>query len=155
MPLQKRYFHQLALITAVMTGAYLVSNIIYSASNSTKYRFFWLTSSVPEKNDYAMFKYPDNDYLTSRDVTDPFTKRIGCVGHDSLELRNNIYYCNGKFLGIQLKKDSEGKNLPLFVYSGEIPEGKVFMVGDNPRSGDSRYFGLVDISSAKKVIPLW
>lgn len=155
MTLRKRFLHQGILISAVLLGAYLSNNIMYSSTNSTKYKVFWKTASVPGKDDYATFSYLESEYLSSRKVSDPFTKRLGCISPDILELRNDIYYCNGKYLGMQLKKDSDGNELPLFTFNGAIPEGMAFMVGDNPRSGDSRYFGLVDIYSAKKVIPLW
>lgn len=155
MTLKNRLIRQATLIAAVLTGFYISNHIMYSSTTSIKYKFFWLTSTAPGKDDYATFKYPESDYLIKRNVNEPFTKRVGCIASDTLEIRNSIYYCNGKYLGIQLKVDSVGNELPLFSFNGTIPEGKAFMVGDNPRSGDSRYFGLIDVNKAKKVLPLW
>ena len=39
-----------------------------------------------------------------------------------------------------------------FVFNGIVPESHAFMVGDHPRSLDSRYFGLVPLETAQRVL---
>lgn len=144
-----------AIAGLALIGTFISSNLEVSVSNSVDKRVFWKTSSIPKRGDYGTFRYPANEYLESRGVDEPFTKVVACAEGDLLEYMNQNFYCNGKYLGTQLEADSEGTPLPKFEFTGVIPENKAFMLGHNPYSGDSRYLGLVDIRTVRKVIPLW
>jgi type IV secretory pathway protease TraF len=59
-------------------------------------------------------------------------------------------------LGKALEQDSKGQTLPRFRYSGTVPAGSFFMVGANPRSFDSKYFGFIHVDEILyKALPLW
>jgi len=95
-------------------------------------------SSEVERGDVVVFPYPVNP-----DVN--FIKRVIGVGGDTIELIGENIYINGK-----LEKE-EFVFLDDSIYTVamdnkiEIPEGKLFVMGDNRRnSKDSRYWGFVD-----------
>ncbi|MNF08598.1 Peptidase S26 [compost metagenome] len=51
-------------------------------------------------------------------------------------------------------RDTNGKSLPEFTYTGTVPEGQAFAVGDTANSYDSRYWGFIRMSDTEKLIPL-
>jgi type IV secretory pathway protease TraF len=75
-------------------------------------------------------------------------KRIGCLPGDRLVNKGPKYYCNDAYLG-QCKK---GKNIEPFQFSGTVPPGMVFLVGDRDKSYDSRYFGFKQITDIETVL---
>jgi type IV secretory pathway protease TraF len=75
-------------------------------------------------------------------------KRIGCMPGERLVSDDGRYYCNDDFLG-QAQMDA---TLPPFVYTGIIPPGQVFLIGDKETSYDSRYFGLKPLDDIETVL---
>lgn len=71
-------------------------------------------------------------------------KKVVCESGNLLETRGKDFYCNGSYLVTALEKDSKGDSLEQFHFNGEIPKDKLFIVGENLKSYDSRYFGLID-----------
>ena len=71
-------------------------------------------------------------------------KKVGCIEGQNLIVDTNFAYsCNGKPLGTGRSVDSMGRPLNRFTFNGPVPTGKLFMIGDSPRSYDSRYYGFV------------
>ena len=67
-----------------------------------------------------------------------------------LALKEVIYYVEN---GV---KDSKGNDLPIFKYQGLIPEQQYFMIGTNPRSYDSKYYGFINYGVfIAKAYPIW
>lgn len=100
----------------------------------------------PRKGDIIVFKYPEDP---SRD----FIKRVIGVEGDRIESRNKTVYVNGSELvepyaqhvDNESKPDQRDNFGPV-----TIPEGKVFVMGDNrDQSYDSRFWGFVDVSDIK------
>jgi conjugal transfer pilin signal peptidase TrbI len=135
---------------AITLGLWLPAKIDVVVSRSLSHRIFFL-GKVPPRivvGDYLVFKY-------NRSLMDPFikkalirqdllTKKVGCMGGETLRVApGRIFSCNGRPLGMALKMDSKGKALPLFDYNGVVPKGSYFMIGSDPRSFDSKYFGFV------------
>lgn len=137
-----------------LLGATLSSHISYSSTSSTDARFFFVYSGSVSKGNYAEFHY-DHSYISSKNVTKPFIKRAACVEGDRLEFHENKFWCNNKYIASPLDLDSNGDELPRFFFRGVVPSGKAFMLGDSTLSGDSRYFGFIDLASARRAIPLW
>jgi conjugal transfer pilin signal peptidase TrbI len=83
----------------------------------------------------------DTRYFKKGDLFIKYTK---CLPGDKLEVKGLKYYCNGKYFATAQKTDSKGRPVKHFVYSGIVPDGKVFMYAPHPRSYDSRYWGFLD-----------
>ena len=109
----------------------------------------------PKKGDIIVFKFPG-------DPSKDFIKRVVGVGGDTVEIREKKVYVNGKPEGNvhaihsdptvfddphlyppeMLKRDNMA---PL-----KVPEGKLFVMGDNrDESNDSRFWGLVNVSAVR------
>jgi signal peptidase I len=104
---------------------------------------------APKRGDIIVFKYPEDP---NRD----FIKRVIAIGGDEVESRDKIVYVNRKPLtepyiqhvDIAIKPRSMEKRDnfgPVMV-----PEGSVFVMGDNrDQSYDSRFWGFVDSKQIK------
>ena len=72
-----------------------------------------------------------------------FAKRfVGCPG-DFLRTEGREFFINGERVGTASETDSAGEPVGSFEFFGPIPEGSWFVLGDGPRSYDSRYWGVV------------
>lgn len=80
-------------------------------------------------------------------------KRLGCQAGQQLTTVTNQqqchYLCDGD--PVTTAHDHPEHH---FVFNGIVPESHAFMVGDHPRSLDSRYFGLVPLDTAQRVLTM-
>ncbi len=56
-------------------------------------------------------------------------KKVSCVTGEKLETRSREYYCDGEYLGMAKWYSLKGEPVDSFVYSGTVPEGKLFVTG--------------------------
>jgi signal peptidase I len=99
---------------------------------------------APERGDIIVFKYPNDE---SRD----FIKRIIAVGGDTVQVRDNRVWLNGKPLNEPYVRPGSLHDTPStycgYLYACEalrVPAGSYFVMGDNrDNSQDSRYWGFV------------
>lgn len=153
----------LVLVAAFTAGSWLPERIIVATSDSLDHRIFFKVPVDPEKieaGDHLLFRLQGEEFKThiSKGLkpNDVLIKKVGCVPGEILKIRNDAFYCGEKNLGTILKKDSKGKELPVFSFTGPIPADHYFMMGTNPRSFDSRYFGLIHANDfIWKAIPIW
>lgn len=149
------------VLAAVLIGSWLPGRIIISTSPSLAHRVFFLTHATNsiKNGDYLVFGLSDTNFIRKglHPENDHLVKQVGCCHGDTLSTDNESnYFCGPKLLGTALKTDSTGRPLPHFDYSGPVPENSYFMVGENPRSFDSKYFGFIHAKDILyKAIPLW
>lgn len=106
----------------------------------------------PQRGDIVVFKFP-------KDPSKDFIKRVIAVGGDTIMIRDKRVYVNGE----QQKEDyavyTDNRILPSNGVYGttrdnlapvKVPEGKLFVMGDNrDESNDSRFWQFADVSAVK------
>lgn len=108
-----------------------------------------LFSRAPQRGDIIVFKYPKDE---SRD----FIKRVVATPGDKVEIKNQRVYINDHLLEEPYAVHKKPPLPPPYSYPRdsygpvEIPDNKLFMMGDNrENSQDSRFWGLLDINKVK------
>jgi len=71
-------------------------------------------------------------------------KRVVCAPGELLQEDGRDFRCGGWFVGRARELSRDGRPAPLFRFSGVIPEGRYFVMGDGADSYDSRDFGCVE-----------
>ncbi len=106
----------------------------------TKYKLF--TSKV-SRNDVVVFPYPENPEID-------FIKRVIAVGGDEIQIIGETVFINGKQEEGEYIYYDDSRLTPPERIRTFVPEGKLWVMGDNRRnSKDSRYWGFVDESTVK------
>lgn len=154
----------IVVLAALLVGAWLPERIIISTSPSLQYRVFFLTKTKINKKfetgDYLVFRHKDTTFIHKGldQENDRLVKKVGCSPGEILtkDTAKNEYFCEQTSLGTAMTTDSKGRTLPSFQFTGPIPESSYFVVGSNPRSFDSKYFGFVHADEILyKALPLW
>lgn len=136
---------------------WLLGHLCITSTRSLNSRVFLIEKpskaerSRLQRGDYVRF---DHVHPWSDDPAKPSSilKMVGCGPGDSLSVSGlNAYFCNGEFLGVALTEDSEGNPLPQFVFTGIVQPDSLFVVGHDPRSYDSKYFGFVKLSEVTEI----
>jgi type IV secretory pathway protease TraF len=151
----------IVFLAFILVGAWLPGRITVATSGSLDHRVFFLLPAPAkvELDDYLVFRHQDLSQVQTglRADHDQMIKRVGCLPGDHLiKDAANRFFCNGRPLGQALEVDSKGRPLPLFSFNGQVPAGKLFMIGSHPRSYDSKYFGFIDAHAiSHQALPLW
>ena len=88
----------------------------------------------PKRGEIVVFRFPKDE---SRD----FIKRVIAVGGDTIEMKDGQVFVNGQALKEDYiyKNDPKGKNISSYRKT-IVPEGTIFVLGDNRNnSEDSRF----------------
>ena len=167
---EKRLFRRLSrgektwaivVLAALLTGAWLPERIIVSTSPSLAHRIFFLTKTKAaiKNGDYLVFIHKDTSFVRKGldQDNDRLLKKVGCSPGEMLSVNTKkTFFCGSRKLGTALKVDSKGRSLPFFDFTGVVPDNSYFMVGTNPRSFDSRYFGFIHADEILyKALPIW
>jgi len=154
----------LVLLTGLIAGLVLPQRIIIATSDSLDHRIFFkvpVDTARIKHGDFLLFQLQQGGHtpfirkgLKENNV---LIKEVGCIPADTLTRdTDGVFFCNQTRLGKALTKDSKGNVLPVFNFNGPVPQASYFMIGTNPRSFDSRYFGLIhDDAFLSKALPLW
>ncbi len=154
----------LVMLAGILIGVSLPSRIIIATSDSLDHRIFFKVPLDPAKiqlGDYLLFTLGAQEgkpYIRrGLKETNILIKKVGCIpGKILTKDAGGVFYCQQNKLGKALEKDSKGNELPVFNFIGPIPLDSYFMMGTNPRSFDSRYFGLIHGNEfISKALPIW
>ena len=154
----------LVLLAGLIAGLVLPQRIIVATSDSLNHRIFFkvpMDTSRIEHGDYLLFQLQGEEHIPfihkGLKENNILIKEVACIPGDFLTKDDEgVIFCEQTRLGKALKIDSKGNALPIFDFSGPIPKGSYFMMGTNPRSFDSRYFGLIhDDAFLSKALPIW
>ena len=129
----------------------LVSKLAYGG-------VFGLQPSKPARGDVIIFTFPN-------DPTKDYIKRVLAVEGDTVEIKNSLVLLNGKAVSRvmepNLYEEDLGDKHYYVQWKGaapearamshvKVPEGQVFVLGDNRAKGqDSRSFGFLPLSNIK------
>ena len=127
----------------------VVSPYATLAVNYTKslhYRLFVVVKHPPatlKNGDFVYLKFPGHTFFSPEDL---FMKVVRGVPGDELITKGREIYLNGAIIARAKEKSRLGDPLSPLHFSGKIPEGKLFLLGEQNDSYDSRYedIGLVD-----------
>lgn len=145
-----------SLLLAGFAGSFLPGRISVTLTPSVKHRVWWLSqdTSYVRHGQYVLFHLPSSSLdgmsapetvITGQDIR--VIKRVGCDEGEELKRKGRDFYCGEEYLGQAKERSQQGEPLTPSQFSGKIPSGKTFLVGDHPDSFDSRYFGLVEKSN--------
>ncbi len=103
----------------------------------------------PRRGEVIVFKYPE-------DPSKDFIKRVVAIGGDTLEIRDKVVYVNGERQDGDYYVHVDPMVFPRQVQPRDnlgpltVPEGKLFVMGDNrDQSNDSRFWGFVNVSAVR------
>lgn len=112
----------------------------------TSYKLFadhTLFQQTPDRNDIIVFKFPQDE---KRD----FIKRVIALPGELIQVRRQKVYIDGRLMAEPFTRHNEPPGD--FLYPRDdlgpfrIPEGHVFVMGDNrENSMDSRFWGVLDL----------
>jgi len=151
----------IVVLAALLVGSWLPARISISTSPSLPHRIFFLSKNKADirTGDYLVFNHSDTSFTKNglQPANDQMIKQVGCSPGENLSQDgDNKYFCNEQYLGTALAADSTGRKLPIFHFSGPVPQNSYFMVGAKPRSFDSKYFGFVHAEEILyTALPLW
>lgn len=143
----------------------MIFNLGVNVSTSMPLGVYQFTSSTPHSGDYVVLNLSENNPYASiirdrkylNDNRDTLIKRLAAVEGDVISLTDGGVAVNGikqPCSDIRLK-DQQGNNLPIFLKPGPVPSGKALVLSLNPNGFDGRYFGLLDMDSLQRVIPVF
>ena len=142
----------LAAVSALVFGLLLPERIVVAVSPSLDHRVFVLTGFTPDrigKEDYVVFTVR-SPYIKNGKPS-RLLKKVSCIAGQRLETRAGQYYCDGEYLGTAKRYSLKGEPVDSFVYSGTVPEGKLFVTGRHVDSFDSRYLGFIERSTVEGI----
>ena len=157
MTIWKKYKIFIVIILIVIAGAAVPNYFAVTTTPSLNKRIFFIIKSKQigklKTGDYVMFSLlkskPESDLppklvrMIKDDGEDSEIKKIGCAAGEELKNIGNEFYCKNKLIAKAKEYSLGGERLKKFEFSGKIPKGNMFLVGDHVDSYDSRYFGFI------------
>jgi len=134
-----------SMMDTLLIGDYILVNKFLFGAEVPFTDFHLPGLRTPARGDIIVFKYPNDE---SRD----FIKRIIAVGGDTIQVKDNQVYLNGKLQDEAYVRPGSFRDTGVSTHCGylygceplRVPEGSYFVMGDNrDNSQDSRYWGFV------------
>lgn len=169
--MRKNYFYSIIKVSkvviilfslAILIESYIVGLTIVSGEsmmNTIKDNDRILVNKIsylfekPLRGDVVIFNPP----IEGREH-ELFIKRVVAVAGDYFEIKDNALYINGTAVSENYINNNKSSNKVFKFLKGRVPEGYVFLLGDNrDNSNDSRVFGFVPIENikGKAITKLW
>ncbi len=139
------------LIVLVALVWWTMDHLVVVRGESIRYRLALIVGGEAHKGDYVNLRVA-HPIISATGEEVLLTKLVACVAGETLRFDGTQFWCGDVLLGAVIAKTWDGKPLTPFVWNGPIPEGKAFVMGEHPRSFDSRYFGLVE---TQRLTPVW
>jgi conjugal transfer pilin signal peptidase TrbI len=149
---KKQWMIVLSCIVAGYFAGKIPGHITISKTNSVKPSVFWTLSPDLQKVRKGHYVRAVADIELPNFKCNPcsIVKRVGCLAGDYLNEKDGSFFCNGELIA---KAQGDMKH---FLFNGTVPSGKYFLIGDHPRSYDSRYFGFIEKGAIDaRLIPLF
>ena len=160
----------LCCVAVVLTVAFSVGYRV-NMTRSEPVGLYRLVPEAPTRGDLAAFCLsPENaytalsaerNYLGTSSLCPsgqkPLLKEVAGLAGDSVTVHSSLIQVNDTLFTLTSRtRDSQERELPRNLRSGVIPEGKALLLSTHHKNSfDSRYFGLVDASTLRKVIPIF
>jgi signal peptidase I len=137
--------------TLKISDQILVSKISFGlrAIGFTNTIFRWAS---PKRADVVVFMRPDDPATSEDDSEINLIKRVVALAGETVEVKNSQVFINGTALDEPYARWSEGGRPDGNFGPMKVPEGKIFLLGDNrDESKDSRYWSdpFIDIDRVK------
>jgi len=147
---------KVAVLVVVFLASYSVfyalgSRLVWAASESVEPTVFWKTNQKPVVHEYVWF--PCNHPKLTRPIKSCI-KVLRCNEGQLLKTVEAKYWCDDEVLGEARITDMKGFPLKQYRFSGSIPDGKAFVMGESHNSFDSRYLGLIETSKMTRLSPI-
>lgn len=71
------------------------------------------------------------------------TKKVACMEGQHISMEEEGVYCDGVKVAENNEDEMNAHNFKMKLMSEKIPSGKIYVVGENRKSVDSRVFGYV------------
>lgn len=143
----------LVIAASAWAGAFAPSKIMVTTTPSLSNRVFYKKAigprDLPKKGDFVIV-HTRSKYIGDGEPFD-MTKRVACVPSEYLHVKGRRYFCDGEYLGEAKERSLKGEPLENFVFSGKVPGGRLFLMGDGRDSFDSRYLGFVKVDDVKAI----
>lgn len=130
----------------------LSTHLVWNITDSVNHRLGYLADGTPRKGDYVRFEFNHPLILGNSKVI--LTKRIVCESGDIVRTEGVNVFCNERMVAKGLERTASGEPLTVYQFAGEIPTGKVLLLGDSDDSFDGRYWGLIDRNNLTRVVPI-
>lgn len=111
---------------------------------------------LPQRGDIIVFDEPIDPAFGANGI--PLVKRVVALTGETIDLRDGAVFVNGSRVEIAEASGPTVPNLPTVAYPYTVPDGHVFVLGDNRTlSSDSRTFGPVPLRNivGKVILRFW
>ena len=133
---------------------------LYKIESTPPARGYLAAFCLSPENAYAALS-AERNYLGTSSLCPsgqkPLLKEVAGLAGDSVTVHSSLIQVNDTLFTLTSRtRDSQERELPRNLRSGVIPEGKALLLSTHHKNSfDSRYFGLVDASTLRKVIPIF
>lgn len=144
----------IALIISILIENYVIGltivsgeSMLYTIKNNDRVlinKICYIYNN-PKRGEIVVFNPP-----IEKRQQELFIKRVVAVPGDSFKVEKNRVYINDLLLNENYILDNDFKDRDYNLVEGIVPDGYVFVMGDNRNnSNDSRMFGLVPMENIK------